>query len=159
MLEQVNPDFVLTSSKSEDEFVDIIRDHSTSPRLRLMIWYLYLSVRAVDATGGVSQIRPFKEFNAKRGKERLYSLSRLSELPFYDGDMDQDVVMDSYDGRNRNSNSDGDGSGVLSNAYDFMRRRRAEDPNVDPTTQRWNALTRLANFANAEGAPLCVSLT
>ncbi|KAJ3538338.1 hypothetical protein NM688_g6534 [Phlebia brevispora] len=41
------------------------------------------------------------------------------------------------------------------NAYDFMNRRR--EPNGDPTTQRWNASIRLANYAAIESAPLCVS--
>lgn len=40
------------------------------------------------------------------------------------------------------------------NAYDFMKRRR--QLNGDPTTQRWNASVRLANYASLESSPLCV---
>lgn len=31
VLEQCTPDVVLTSSKADDNFIDILRDHSTSP--------------------------------------------------------------------------------------------------------------------------------
>ena len=100
----------------------------------------------MDSSGGTFQIRPFKEFNPKRGKERLYALSRLSQLP-----------CDEDDNGNVDSDSNVGGESTVSrNAYDFMRQRRASSGGGDPTTQRWNALTRLANFANAEGSPYCV---
>ncbi|KAJ6605673.1 DNA mismatch repair protein MutS [Mycena sp. CBHHK59/15] len=57
LLEQASPDVLLTSSKSEDEFIDIARAHSM-PRFS-------------GCFGGVFQIRPQKEFVASKGRERL----------------------------------------------------------------------------------------
>ncbi|KAJ2929754.1 hypothetical protein H1R20_g7313, partial [Candolleomyces eurysporus] len=131
-MQQVCPDFVLTSSKSEDEFIDVVRDH-------------------VDSAGGLFQIRPFKEFNAKRGRERLFSLTRLSELPceFDDMNMTDDAS---------NSMLDDDDTDTRSrNAYEFMQKRQAARGIGDPNVQRWNAVTRLANFANADGSPYCMA--
>ncbi|KAJ2919133.1 hypothetical protein MD484_g1189, partial [Candolleomyces efflorescens] len=131
-MQQVCPDFVLTSSKSEDEFIDVLRDH-------------------VDSAGGLFQVRPFKEFNAKRGRERLFSLTRLSELSC---DFDDLNMTDEAS----NSMLDDDDTETRSrNAYEFMQKRQAARGTGDPHVQRWNAVTRLANFANAEGSPYCMA--
>ncbi|KAF8158870.1 muts domain V-domain-containing protein [Mycena galopus ATCC 62051] len=58
LLEQASPDVLLTSSRSEDEFMDVARVH-------------------MDASGGVFQIRGHKEFVASKGRERLLSLRLL----------------------------------------------------------------------------------
>ncbi|RXW24408.1 hypothetical protein EST38_g1433 [Candolleomyces aberdarensis] len=131
-MQQVCPDFVLTSSKSEDDFIDVVRDH-------------------VDSAGGLFQIRPFKEFNAKRGRERLISLTRLSELPcgFDDMSMMDDASSSTLDDDDIDTRS--------RNAYEFMQKRQAARGTGDPNVQRWNAVTRLANFANAEGSPYCMA--
>ncbi|KAF8073753.1 DNA mismatch repair protein MutS [Lyophyllum atratum] len=62
LLEQSNPDIVLTSSKADDEFMDTLRDH-------------------MEMTSGVFQIRPHKDFTPSKGRDRLLSLRLLSDLP------------------------------------------------------------------------------
>ncbi|KAI9058149.1 hypothetical protein FKP32DRAFT_1582301 [Trametes sanguinea] len=61
LLEQASPDIVLTSSKADDNFMDVCRDH-------------------MEGSGGTFQIRPHKEFIALKGRDRLLSLRLLSEL-------------------------------------------------------------------------------
>ncbi|KAF9452964.1 hypothetical protein P691DRAFT_659812 [Macrolepiota fuliginosa MF-IS2] len=65
LLEQASPDIVLTSSKSDDDFIDTLRDHS-------------------DITNVTFQIRPHKEFNTTKGNDRLLYLNRLANLPVDD---------------------------------------------------------------------------
>lgn len=75
-----------------------------------------------------------------KGRDRLLSLRLLSQLSVLRNE--QDTASD---------------LGSISeprNAYDFMRRRR--ETGNDPTTQKWNASIRLANFASIEDSPLCV---
>ncbi|KAJ6477358.1 muts domain V-domain-containing protein [Mycena vitilis] len=93
-MQQASPDVLLTSSRSDDEFMDIARAH-------------------MDACGGVFQIRPHKEFVASKGRERLLSLRLLSELPQDDGELPASSELGST-----SSNSE------IRNAYDFMRRRQ-----------------------------------
>lgn len=57
----------------------------------------------------------------------------------------------------RDSNSSVSSDSEARNAYDFMRRRR--DVTGDPTSQKWNAAIRLANYASIDGSPLCVSIS
>ncbi|TFK28044.1 hypothetical protein FA15DRAFT_107923 [Coprinopsis marcescibilis] len=127
LLEQVQPDIVLTSSKSEDGFVDVVRDY-------------------MDMAGGIFQIRPFKEFSVKRGSERLLSLTKLRELPILE-ETAENSASSNPDSHSRLSAS--------RNAYEFMQKRQAMD--ADPTTQRWNASIRLGNFAAVETSPFCLS--
>ncbi|KAI0822038.1 DNA mismatch repair protein MutS [Trametes gibbosa] len=61
-LEQTNPDVVLTSSKADDNFMDVCRDF-------------------MDGSGGTFQVRPHKDFLPLKGRDRLLSLRLLSELP------------------------------------------------------------------------------
>ncbi|KAI0670991.1 DNA mismatch repair protein MutS [Trametes maxima] len=61
-LEQGCPDVVLTSSKADDNFMDVCRDH-------------------MDGSGGTFQVRPHKDFLPLKGRDRLLSLRLLSELP------------------------------------------------------------------------------
>ncbi|KAJ7016657.1 DNA mismatch repair protein MutS [Mycena alexandri] len=126
LLEQASPDVLLTSSRSEDEFMDVARAH-------------------MDASGGVFQIRPHKEFVASKGRERMLSLRLLSELPQDDGELPASSEMDST-----SSNSD------ARNAYDFMRRRH-QATGGDPTMKRWNASIRLSNFTSVDSSPLCIA--
>ncbi|KAL1682284.1 DNA mismatch repair protein MutS [Schizophyllum commune] len=126
LLEQAQPDIILTSSRGDDEFIDKLRDHA-------------------EASGGHFQIRPHKEFNTAKGRDRLFSLPLLSELP---AQYDQDAP----------SSDSGSGGSGLRNAYDFMRSRRNADGNGgDPTLKRWNASIRLANFASVDSSPLCIA--
>ncbi|KAH9841446.1 DNA mismatch repair protein MutS [Rhodofomes roseus] len=62
LLEQCGPDMVITSSKADDSFMDVLRDH-------------------MDSSGGTFQVRPHKDFSAAKGRDRLLSLRLLSELP------------------------------------------------------------------------------
>ena len=100
-----------------------------------------LLVNLVDATGGTFQIRPFKEFMASKGRDRLLSLSRITDFSTEENDLPP------------SSDNDSNSSRPL-NAYDFMRSRH--ETNGDPTTKRRNASIRLANFASIESSPLCV---
>lgn len=95
----------------------------------------------MDSASGTFQIRPFKEFMASKGRDRLLSLSRLTDFSTEDTDLPPSSDIDSNSSR-------------PANAYDFMRSRRGD--NGDPTTKRWNASIRLANFASVEESPLCV---
>ncbi|CCM03560.1 uncharacterized protein FIBRA_05696 [Fibroporia radiculosa] len=120
LFEQCSPNIAITSSKADENFIDVLRDH-------------------LDASGGIFQIRPHKDFSPVKGRDRILSLRLLSELPM-------DAVHDF-------GSSDSDYTSAP-NAYDFMRRRK--DIGGDPTLQRWNASIRLSNFASVDGAPLCL---
>ncbi|KAF8158095.1 hypothetical protein B0H34DRAFT_749503 [Crassisporium funariophilum] len=123
LLEQVHPDIVLTSSKADEDFIDCVNEHMESG----------------DAT---FQIRPFKEFVASKGRDRLLSLSRFTNFTAEDNELPASSDADSTSSR-------------PNNAYDFMRARR--EFTGDPTTKRWNASIRLANFASVETSPLCMA--
>ncbi len=97
----------------------------------------------VENSSNVFQIRPFKEFIASKGRDRLLSLSRLSHLI-----VDDSILPPSSD-------VDASSSSRPTNAYDFMQLRRRVTG--DPTAQRWNASVRLTNFASVDSSPLCVS--
>ena len=142
VLEQADPDVVLTSSKSDDNFMDVLRDQSTFDDFSISFGRIYIdSWLPVEASGGIFQIRPHRDFVPAKGRDRLLSLRLLSELPF--GDM-------------INSSSDLSSNSETRNAYDFMRRR--QEVGADPSLKRWNASIRLSNFASVESSPLCVSL-
>ncbi|PAV17141.1 dna mismatch repair msh5 [Pyrrhoderma noxium] len=121
LLEQTNPDVTLTSTRADEASIDTIRDY-------------------MDASRGVFQIRPAKDFTPTKGRDRLLSLSFLSELPIAENDELSSVHIP---------------SDAPSNAYEFMRRRR----NLvgDPSLKRWNANIRVENFASLESSPLCLS--
>ena len=97
----------------------------------------------VDTTGATFQIRPYKEFNSLKGRDRLLYLSRLADLP-----------LDDHTSLHETSTAVAGDDGLSRNAYDFMRRR--QDEIGDPTMKRWNASIRLSNFASIENSPLCV---
>ena len=141
VLDQVKPDIVLTSSKADETFLDAVSDYSASNLQLMWLYASYLSNSLVDSASGTFQIRPFKEFTASKGRDRLLSLSRLTDISTEDTDLPPSSDNDSN-------------SSYLANAYNFMRSRR--EANGDPTTKRWNASIRLANFASLEESPLCV---
>ena len=96
----------------------------------------------MDGTDGILQIRPQKDYTVSKGREKLYSLRLLSELP------DQDSAEDDASAVSSNVREP-------TNAYDYMRQRKGI--NDDPMLKRWNASIRMSNFANTDGAALCVS--
>lgn len=96
---------------------------------------------SAEASGGVFQIRPHKEFTPHRGRDRLLSLRFLSELTTEDSG--QCLSSDSSSGAEPR------------NAYEFMQKRKQAAG--DPTMKRWNAAIRLANYASVESS-LCVRL-
>ncbi|KAG2129489.1 DNA mismatch repair protein MutS [Suillus clintonianus] len=122
LLEQCNSDVVLTSSKADDPFISVLQKYT-------------------EASGGVFQIRPHKEFSSHRGRDRLLSLRFLSELATED--TGQYLSVDSSSGAEPR------------NAYEFMQKRKQAAG--DPTMKRWNAGIRLANYASLESSPLCIS--
>ncbi|KAF9554712.1 hypothetical protein CPC08DRAFT_744416 [Agrocybe pediades] len=123
LLEQVNPDIALTSSKADDDFINVLTEH-------------------METTSGVFQIRPFKEFVPAKGRDRLLALNRFAYISTDDNDLPP-------------SSEDASSSSRPRNAYDFMQSRR--EVTGDPTTMRWNASIRLANFASVESSPLCLA--
>ncbi|KAF5369357.1 hypothetical protein D9758_002767 [Tetrapyrgos nigripes] len=94
ILEQASPDMVLTSSRSDDKFIDTVQDF-------------------MDTSGGIFQIRPHKEFSSAKGRDRLLSLQLLSDLP------SQDTNNPPSSDRDEDSSSI-----QPRNAYDFMRKQR-----------------------------------
>ena len=105
--------------------------------------------QVVETSEAVFQLRPFKDFLPSKGRDKLMSLSYLTRMP--DDQAEVDV---------RDRGSDASDSGATSrsrNAYNFMRSRGVADG--DPTTIRWDAAVRLANFTNVDNAPLCVGRT
>ena len=137
MLEQVSPDVALTSTRADEESIDVIRDFGIFPNCFFLLRNFNES--AVDGSGGVFQVRPARDFIPAKGRDRLLSLRFLTELPA------EETAAPS----STHSSSD-----PPTNAYDFMRRRR--EMNGDPSMKRWNASIRLGNFASLEGSPLCV---
>ncbi|KAG2153131.1 DNA mismatch repair protein MutS [Suillus bovinus] len=122
LLEQCNADIVLTSSKADDPFISVLQ-------------------KFAEASGGVFQIRPHKEFTPHRGRDRLLSLPFLSELTTED--------------TGQCLSSDNSSGAEPGNAYEFMQKRKQAAG--DPTMKRWNAAIRLANYASVESSPLCIS--
>ncbi|KAG0700111.1 DNA mismatch repair protein MutS [Suillus ampliporus] len=121
LLEQCNADVVLTSSKADDPFISVLQKYA-------------------EASGGVFQIRPHKEFSPHRGRDRLLSLRFLSELRTED--------------TGQCLSSDGSSDSEPRNAYTFMQKRKQAVGH--PTMKRWNAAIRLANYASLESS-LCIS--
>ncbi|CAA7258834.1 unnamed protein product [Cyclocybe aegerita] len=94
LLEQVNADVVLTSTRSDDEFIDALNGH-------------------MEGKDSLFQIRPCKDFAASKGKSRLLSLSRFATLASDDHVLPPSSDTGSDSSRDRPHN-----------AYDFMRSRR-----------------------------------
>jgi DNA mismatch repair protein MSH5 len=130
---------VLTSSKVDDPFISILQKYGMFS-LILHICSRTQANRSAEASGGVFQIRPHKEFSPHRGRDRLLSLRFLSELR--NEDPGQSLP------------SDGSSGFEPRNAYEFMQKRKHAVG--DPTMKRWNAAIRLANYAELESSPLCV---
>ncbi|KDR82897.1 hypothetical protein GALMADRAFT_220895 [Galerina marginata CBS 339.88] len=84
LLEQVNPDVVLTSSKADDNFIDTLNDY-------------------METADGTFQIRPFKEFVSSKGRDRLLVLSRFSNLPPDDDDLPPSSEVNSSSSRPNNA--------------------------------------------------------
>ncbi|OAX42862.1 hypothetical protein K503DRAFT_274375 [Rhizopogon vinicolor AM-OR11-026] len=122
LLDQCNADVVLTSSKADDPFISVLQKYA-------------------EASGGVFQVRPHKEFSPHRGRDRLLSLRFLSELRIED--------------TGQPLSSDGSSGPEPRNAYEFMQKRKYAVG--DPTMKRWNAAIRLANYTELESSPLCIS--
>lgn len=138
VLDQAKPNIVLTSSKADDLFIDALREYG-QPILALSAHTFTKMI--VDRSGSVFQIRPYKDFIPSKGRNRLFSLQLLSDLP-------------SADTGDANSSGIGSDTSRTRDAYEFMSRRR--DQEGDPTMKRWNAAIRLSNFASIDSSPLCV---
>ena len=121
-------------------FFDVAREYSASLPFNSYAYTHSPRLFQADKTGGTFQLRPHKDFLLGKGRDRLLSLRMLSELVTYNAE--ESVLSD--------PNSDPEPR----NAYDFMKKRKRV--NGDPTTQRWNASVRLANYASLESSPLCV---
>lgn len=128
----------MPTKDSSNCFRNMVRCHTHA--------YMHLSNPhfPVETTQILFQIRPWKEFLPQKGKDRILSLSLLSDL------------IPSTDIRMEEGSSHSGSSDIHArNAHDFMmsRRRDAEDP----TTRRWKAEVRAANYTPLDSAPLCVS--
>ncbi|OJA09631.1 hypothetical protein AZE42_01410 [Rhizopogon vesiculosus] len=129
LLDQCSADVVLTSSKADDPFISVLQKYGTQVN------------DSAEASGGVFQIRPQKEFSPHRGRDRLLSLRFLSELRIED--------------TGQPLSSEGSSGPEPRNAYEFMQKRKYAVG--DPTMKRWNAAIRLANYTELESSPLCIS--
>ncbi|KAF8578057.1 hypothetical protein K439DRAFT_1654890 [Ramaria rubella] len=103
VMEQASPEVVITSSKSDDTFIEKVRDISSS-------------------TNTAFQIRPNREFNPTKGYDRLLTLRFLASLPETSNTTSSDSDPDTA----------GSVSDEPRNAYDFMRKRHMEigDPGI-----------------------------
>ncbi|KIY71247.1 hypothetical protein CYLTODRAFT_346399 [Cylindrobasidium torrendii FP15055 ss-10] len=126
VFEQSSPDLVLTTSKADDQFIETMRE-------------------LVDGSGGVFQIRAYKDFNPGKGRDRLASLQLLADLP-----------PETYESINSTGSSSPSSGGHLRNASAYMSSRRQE-AGGDPTLKRWTAAIRLSNYTSMDAAPLCLS--
>lgn len=139
VLEQISPTMVLTSSKSDELFMDAVRDHS---KLRYLYLYITVHIQLVEKQGGQFQVRPWKEFTPLRG------LNRLRSLPLF-------TCAVSSDGEEMSDNASTNPAQPRS-AYEFMRRR-GKNIAADPSLTRWSASVRLGNFLLDETrTPFCV---
>lgn len=136
----MNPDVLLTSSKADENFIDMANEFSMCGRVKRAFIH-FTNHPIVETSNGIFQICPFKEFLPSKGRNKLLSLSCLSNLP-----QDVDDLPPSSEANSSSSRPN--------NAYGFMRSRR--EITGDPTAVRWNASIRLANFACIETSPLCV---
>ncbi|KAK2465358.1 hypothetical protein APHAL10511_002712 [Amanita phalloides] len=73
LMEQVDANVVLTSSSSDDEFIDMLREYT-------------------DASGALFQIRSRRDFSPTKGRDRLLSLSLFAQLP--ERSVDDATAMD-----------------------------------------------------------------
>jgi DNA mismatch repair protein MSH5 len=142
VLEQANPDVILTSFKSEDTFIDVLREHGKRKYLKHLIRRDSSRIYAADSQDRLFIIRPQKDFSSEKGYSKLISLRLLSELP-----------ISGPNGNSRQSQSVSESP--TSNVYDFMKRQRNETS--DPFLARWNASIRIDNFASLNNSPLCVT--
>ncbi|KAH8104687.1 DNA mismatch repair protein MutS [Cristinia sonorae] len=93
LLEQTDPNVVLTTLKAEDAFVDLLRHH-------------------MDANDGQFSLRPHKDFLPTKGCDKALSLRLLAELPA-DPSFDEEPSSDSeprsaYEFMRRQQNENGD---------------------------------------------------
>lgn len=109
----------------------------------------------MEATDGFFQIRPCKEFNVARGRERILSLRILTEFAQHNNH-NPAAIPDSHSNPASTSGSTPRTATTSRNAYDFMRSRRGGQGR-DPAVQRWHAAIRLCNFTSEESSS-CVSL-
>jgi DNA mismatch repair protein MSH5 len=142
VLEQAQPDVILTSFKSDDQFVQVLRSYG---ELTALLFIKDSHVVSADANQATFVIRPQKDFAANKGKSKLTGLRLLSELEGLAGDGASTISSNS-----RTTATDSEPR----NAYDFMRRRQTE--NIDPALATWNASIRMDNFASLYNSPLCV---
>ncbi|CCA67650.1 related to MSH5-meiosis-specific protein [Serendipita indica DSM 11827] len=111
ILEQVCPGFVLTSSRSDELFIDFLRDQLNDHL----------------------QVRPWKEFTAKHGTERLQT------LPLLAGQLAEEEE---------------DSVSAQDNIDNFMSSRGT----MHPSLIQWRASIRSGNFTVDEGrSQLCMS--
>ncbi|KAF8517335.1 muts domain V-domain-containing protein [Gautieria morchelliformis] len=107
LLEQASPEIVITGSRSDDKFIEVVR-------------------AMTDSTSTTFQIRPNREFNHTKGYERLLALRLFASLP----NIPPSAVSDTE------PSSTGSATEDPKNAYDFMRKRHAEtgDPSLQRWT-------------------------
>src|SRR5262249_9598730 len=69
VLEQANPDVLLTSSQVDDSFMELLQSHSTHFHFELGNFPQNVVI-SVDANGGTFLIRPHKDFQPEKGRDR-----------------------------------------------------------------------------------------
>ena len=121
---------------ADDGFIDLLRERSAYP-FALVIVPQASFTSIVEISGGKLQIRPHKDFQPTKGRDRLLSLKFLLDL------LPGSAISTETNSEPRNAN-------------DFIQNRT--DNGGDPTTKRWNASIRMSNFASSDSSPLCVSI-
>ncbi|KAF8297748.1 hypothetical protein DL93DRAFT_760795 [Clavulina sp. PMI_390] len=103
--------------------------------------FLAFCRESTEKLGGKFQVRPHREFMPGKGRDKMLSLAIFAREDFETSTfVEDDAASISHS--------------VSVNAYNFMRRQRAEAG--DPTLLRHHALIRLANYSSSD-IPLCMS--
>ncbi|KAF8294171.1 hypothetical protein DL93DRAFT_856925 [Clavulina sp. PMI_390] len=103
--------------------------------------FLAFCRESTEELGGKFQVRPHREFMPGKGRDKMLSLAIFAREDFETSTfVEDDAASISHS--------------VSVNAYNFMRRQRAEAG--DPTLLRHHALIRLANYSSSD-IPLCMS--
>ena len=146
VLEQASPNIVLTSSSSDERSIGMIQDYGSSIEsiVSRKAWLLKI-FNLADLHGGTCQVRPKKEFNPARGRDRLFSLPLFSEVPSVPYNLSDEAIM-----RDNTRDSSSDPTQPRSSTH-------GEGRWIDPALKTWSANIRINSFTAIESSPLCVS--
>lgn len=134
VLEQVKPDYILTSSRADEALIRECQLYGTCIAIRNTLAH---PISTADEASAHLQVRPHREYQSQPGHERLLSLHIFNfsqERPAPDIDVDSNHAS--------------------RNAYSFMQSRSSHQSNG--ISNRQHASLRAQSFGNM-ASPLCVS--